>query len=130
MNIYFVLVAMLFLHVIDDYVLQAPCLGNLKQKSWWQKNAPDPQYKYDYIWALLMHSFSWSFMVMLPIATFLNFSVGFGFLFFLVFNTVFHALIDDCKANKRIINLWVDQICHMVQIAGTFTIFVLGGLGC
>ena len=52
MSIYFVLAAMLFCHVIDDYVLQAPCLCNLKQKSFWEKNAPEEQYKKDYIVAL------------------------------------------------------------------------------
>lgn len=28
----FIICAMIFLHILDDYVLQAPCLCNLKQK--------------------------------------------------------------------------------------------------
>ena len=130
MSSIFILAAMIFLHIIDDYVLQAPRLCNLKQKSFWEKNAPEKQYKYDYIVALIMHSLSWSFMVMLPCAFALNFNVGFGFASFFVFNTILHALIDHLKANLKLINLWVDQSCHMVQIVGTFAIYILGGLGC
>lgn len=130
MNSVFVICLMLFMHVLDDYVLQAPCLCNLKQRDFWKKNAPDEQYKYDYVVALIMHALSWSFMIMLPIAFALNFNTGWGFIFFLAFNTAFHAFVDHLKANLKLINLWVDQSCHMIQIAGTFAIFVLGGLGC
>ena len=45
----------------------------------------------------------------------------------MIFNTVFHAVIDHLKANIKVINLWVDQTCHMIQIAGTFALFLLGG---
>jgi hypothetical protein len=116
------------MHVLDDYVLQAPCLCNLKQRDFWKKNAPEEQYNKDYIVALIMHSLSWSFMIMLPIAIALDFNVGGGFAFFFIFNTTFHALIDHLKANVKVINLWIDQSCHMIQIAGTFVIFMLGGL--
>lgn len=123
----FVICLMLFMHVLDDYVLQAPCLCNLKQRDFWKKNAPEKQYKYDYIVALIMHSLSWSFMIMLPCAFALNFNVGFGFVYWFVFNTALHALTDHLKANVKVINLWIDQSCHMVQIAGTFTAFMCGG---
>ena len=43
MSIWFILALMIFLHIIDDYVLQAPRLSSLKQKSFWEKNAPDEQ---------------------------------------------------------------------------------------
>jgi hypothetical protein len=118
------------MHVLDDYVLQAPCLCNLKQKSFWEKNAPEEQYKKDYIVALIMHALSWSFMIMLPCAFALNFNVGWGFVFFLVFNTILHALIDHIKANLKLINLWVDQSCHMVQITSTFAAFMCGCFVC
>ncbi len=130
MSIYFVLAAMLFCHVIDDYVLQVPCLCNLKQKSFWEKNAPDEKYKHDYKVALIMHALSWSFMIMLPCAFALDFNVGFGFAYWLVFNTALHAITDHLKANVKVINLWIDQTCHMVQIAATFVAFLCGGLGC
>lgn len=126
MSIWFILAAMTFMHIFDDYVLQAPCLGDLKQKSFWKKHAPDRLYKYDYIWALLMHGFSWAFMVMLPIAVASNFNVGGAFLFVLVLNTFVHALTDDAKANLKLINLWADQICHIMQIVVTFFLFNIG----
>ena len=63
-EIILVLVSMIFCHIIDDYVLQSFCLCNLKQKSWWEANASDSKYKYDYLVGLLMHSLSWAFMVM------------------------------------------------------------------
>lgn len=128
MSIWFVLVAMLFMHVLDDYGLQSRCLAFLKQRDYWQKEAPEEKYKYDYIVALFMHGLSWAFMIMLPIAFALNFNIGFGFIFMFVLNTFMHAWIDDLKANKKVINLWVDQACHMIQIASTFILFVRGGL--
>jgi hypothetical protein len=115
------------MHVVDDYVLQAPCLCNLKQRDFSKKNAPEKQYRYDYSVALIMHSLSWSFMIMLPCAFALNFNVGFGFAYWFVFNTTLHALTDHLKANVKVINLWIDQSCHMVQIVGTFTAFMCGG---
>ena len=127
MNILFVLILMIFCHIVDDYYLQG-WLASAKQKQWWKDNAPDKLYRFDYIWALIMHSFSWSFMIMLPIAVFNSFTVSGAFVGMLVFNMIMHAFVDNLKANKRMINLWVDQFCHMVQIAGTFIIFVNGGI--
>ena len=127
MNNFFVILLMIFCHIVDDYYLQG-WLASAKQKQWWEDNAPQTLYKYDYIWALLMHSFSWSFMIMLPCAFALQFNVGIGYLFFIIFNTLLHAVIDHLKANLKIINLWVDQLCHMVQILGTFHLFIVGGM--
>ena len=127
MNILFVLILMIFCHIVDDYYLQG-WLASAKQKQWWKDNAPDKLYRFDYIWALIMHSFSWSFMIMLPIAISNNFEVSCVFVALLVSNMIIHAFIDNLKANKHMINLWVDQICHMVQIAGTFYAFVVGGI--
>ena len=79
MSIWFIFTAMIFLHIIDDYVLQAPCLCDLKQKSFWEKNAPQTMYKNDYIIALIMHAFSWSFMIMLPIAVAKGFNIDINF---------------------------------------------------
>jgi hypothetical protein len=109
---------MIFCHIVDDYYLQG-ILASMKQKKWWQENAPDKQYKYDYIWALIMHAFSWTFMIMLPIAYVMSFQID--FLFGIIFgaNLVIHAIIDNDKANKFKINLWIDQIIHLIQILGT-----------
>ena len=65
MNAAFVFLWMIFFHIVDDYYLQG-WLASAKQKSYWEQNAPDEMYKKDYIWALIMHSFSWAFMIMLP----------------------------------------------------------------
>ena len=127
MNILFVLILMIFCHIVDDYYLQG-WLASAKQKQWWKDNAPDKLYRFDYIWALIMHSFSWSFMIMLPIAIFQNFEVSWVFGVLLVCNMAIHAFVDDCKANRHWINLWTDQVCHLVQITATFVIFVTGGI--
>ena len=113
----FVILWMIFFHIVDDYYLQ----GWL---AWWKENAPQSLYKYDYIWALLMHSSSWTFMIMLPIAVTVSFNVSWLFLAFFLFNICVHALTDDMKANRKIINLWQDQAIHLAQIAVT-AIFLL-----
>lgn len=119
MNSIFILLLMVFLHIVDDYYLQG-WLASAKQKKYWQDNAPEKMYKYDYVWALIMHSFSWAFMIMLPIAFKANFEIGIGFVGLFVANLAIHATVDDLKANQRAINLWVDQIIHISQICATF----------
>ena len=123
MNTLFLFLSMIFCHIADDYYLQG-WLASAKQKKYWQDNAPDKMYRYDYIWALLMHAFSWSFMVMLPIAFSLSFDVSVLFGAVFAFNVAIHAFTDDLKANKKKINLWVDQIIHLTQIAITAIIFI------
>lgn len=115
----FITLWMIFFHIIDDFVLQAPCLNSLKQKSWWKENAPDEEYKNDYIWALFMHAFSWTFMIMLPIAYTQQFNVNFKFMIIFAMNVVIHAFVDNTKANWKMINLWQDQGLHMLQIITT-----------
>ncbi len=119
MNVVFVLLWMLFFHIVDDYYLQG-WLASAKQRSYWQENAPDEMYKRDYIWALIMHSFSWAFMIMLPVAYYHQFAIDYKFVIMFVFNVAIHAFTDNAKANWKIINLWQDQIIHMAQIILTF----------
>ena len=107
------------MHIVDDYYLQG-WLASAKQKSWWQQNAPDKLYKNDYMMALFMHSFSWAFMIMLPLAFIAYFEVGIGYVVVFVANLATHAIVDNLKANKRKINLWVDQLIHIAQICMTF----------
>lgn len=124
MTKYITMVAcMIFCHIIDDYVLQAPCLSNLKQKSWWEENAPDKLYKHDYIMALFMHSFSWAFSILLPYLLYSRFNVDGLYIVMLVSNMLCHAFIDDIKANRHVINLVHDQLLHIMQIL--WTAFVL-----
>lgn len=115
MNIAFVMLSMIFCHIFADYNLQG-ILASMKQKSWWESNAPGSLYQYDYLCALLCHSFSWSFMIMLPIAYYQSFDIGLAFVVMLLINTVAHALIDHAKANTGIINLIIDQLAHLIQI--------------
>lgn len=109
----FILFAMIFAHIVDDYYLQG-ILAKMKQKQWWKENAPDKLYEHDYIVALIMHAFSWSFMINLPI---LFVSRNYVLMcIFMVVNTFFHAVIDNAKANQHDINLVLDQMCHLIQI--------------
>lgn len=112
---------MIFLHIIDDYILQG-ILASMKQKEWWQKNAPEKLYKYDYIIALLAHSFEWAFMIMLPFALKQHFHYSEQYLTMIAFNTAIHAFVDDLKANKKVINLIADQTAHLAQIVFTYLI--------
>lgn len=116
MNDIFLVLLMIFFHIVADYNLQG-WLASAKQKSYWKENAPEPMYAYDYICALLTHGFAWAFMVMLPIVIDMSFAVGGDFAIMLVLNTLIHAIIDHMKANERIINLCIDQLLHMLQIA-------------
>lgn len=116
---YFVLLAMVFCHIVDDYYLQG-WLASAKQRKWWEENAPDKLYRYDYIVALIMHSMSWSFMIMLPIAISQSFNVTLWFFAAFIVNAVVHAVTDHTKANLLKINLIVDQSIHIVQILLTF----------
>lgn len=122
------LLGMLFLHIVDDYYLQG-WLASAKQKSWWEKNAPDKLYKNDYIMALVEHAFSWTFMIMLipTIYTYLNPCdlCHKMYVFTFCFNWGIHGIIDDCKANKKNINLIQDQLVHILQILMTWIIFIV-----
>ena len=113
-NYYFFLI-MIFMHIVDDYRMQG-ILASMKQRDWWKENAPDHMYEHDYIAALFMHSFSWTFMVMLPVAAYLGFDIGAKFVVFFLGNLLVHGIVDDAKANQKVINLCVDQTIHMAQI--------------
>ena len=65
-----VFLSMIFLHIVDDFKFQG-ILANMKQESWWKKNYPNKRYKYDYIISLLIHAFSWDFMIHIPIIIYL-----------------------------------------------------------
>lgn len=122
-----VLLTMIFCHIVDDYYLQG-LLGSLKQKEWWEKNAPRKLYGNDYIMALFMHAFSWSFMVMLPVMTYtictgMELSANYAIPYFV--NMAIHAVVDDLKANKRKISLIQDQSVHLLQILATWGIWLI-----
>lgn len=110
---------MIFFHIVDDYFLQG-WLASAKQKVWWEKNAPQRLYRYDYIMALIMHGLSWSFLMMLPAAAYHSFDVSTEFLVLFVLNAFAHCFVDNAKANWMEINLIQDQMCHVFQIIATW----------
>lgn len=118
-----ILLFMIFNHIVDDYYLQG-WLSSAKQKKYWRElpNYSD-KYKFDYIIALVMHSFSWTFMIMLPIAYINQFYIGITFIITFFINMIIHIIVDNAKANLFKINLIQDQLIHLIQIIITFCIF-------
>lgn len=114
-----ILIAMIFCHIVDDYYLQG-WLASAKQKSWWENNAPDELYKHDYLAALFMHSFSWTFMIMLLPTIYVVINGGVWSPLLFISNLIIHMIVDDLKANKKKINLIQDQTVHIVQIFATW----------
>ena len=123
MGIIFILVLMIFMHIVDDYYLQG-WLASAKQKKYWQENAPQKLYRHDYIMALIMHSLSWAFMIMLPIAIDRQFAVTWIYAVALIVNATVHGIVDNLKANKLKINLIQDQSIHIMQIVITFIVYL------
>lgn len=123
-----ILFIMLFLHIVDDYVLQG-ILASMKQKKWWQEHAAAELYKNDYLIALYTHAFSWSFVITLPlliIAFISGYELYFLFLTLMyIINTIIHGFVDNLKANKLKINLIQDQCVHYIQIVITWGLFIL-----
>lgn len=116
---FIILLSMIFCHIVDDYYLQG-WLASAKQKQWWVNNSPDLMYKYDYLMALFMHSFSWSFMIMLIPTVYIIWFGGFYTPLLFVCNVAAHMIVDDMKANKKKINLVQDQLIHLMFIIGTW----------
>ena len=113
------LLLMLLAHIADDFYLQG-ILANMKQKRWWEHSEwYKPLYRDDYRIALLIHSMSWSIMILLPYIVLYNIS---GLMLFGAFitNAVIHYYVDDLKANKEQINLVVDQSIHIGQVIVTW----------
>lgn len=127
---YYILLFMIFNHIIADYVLQG-ILATLKQKDYWKNECMkngivfnDSIYKYDYVAALFMHSFCWTFMIMLPILVVTTYTINpIVFLGVFAINLITHYVVDDLKANYKIINLCQDQTFHMIQIFVTWLAF-------
>ena len=112
-----ILILMLLGHLVSDYTLQG-WLADGKQKKWWQKLVPNGElprkYKYDYIAALVCHALYWSIFICAP------FYASAYFLWAILANTVVHAIVDDLKANRGVLNLIQDQLLHLIQILVTF----------
>lgn len=130
MNSIILLLSMIFLHIVDDFYSQPIILSNLKQKSWWKENAPDKQYAQDYLAAMIIHAFSWTFMIHIPLVaglwltntiTKVNWE---GFVIIFLSNLLVHFYTDNLKANKFKLNLIQDQCIHLFQIIITWIIYL------
>lgn len=121
-----ILISMIFCHIVDDYYLQG-ILASMKQKEWWKVNASEPLYKYDYIMALFMHSFSWacSIMVIPTIYVMMSDVELYPALIIFIINVMIHMFVDNLKANEKLINLVTDQCIHLCQIFVTWFYLVL-----
>jgi len=121
------LIAMLYAHIVDDYYHQG-ILASMKQKQWWEENAPDELYKRDYIVALIEHAFSWSVAIHIPaiVYMYLTGCTVHPFLFVVLFvgEWLIHAIVDDAKANDHTISLVTDQIIHIFQVIGAWVVFI------
>ena len=120
---FFILILMILGHLIADYSLQG-WLAQAKQKSYWEQY--DKKYQADYIPALMCHATMWGIMIFIPLVWFdIDYVSGWVWLT-LPINIAIHYVVDDLKANKKIINLWQDQLLHFIQILTTwlFWLFV------
>lgn len=120
-----ILFLMIFLHIVDDFYLQG-VLAKMKQRRWWKENAPLKMYRNDYKAALLVHGFSWTFMVMLPLFIYGITSDKRSTLVLYIIeffaNWYMHVQIDNGKANEGVLNLVEDQALHLVQIIAVWLI--------
>lgn len=125
--------SMIWLHIYDDYHTQG-ILAQFKQQKWWKENYPQDLYKNDWKIALYEHAFQWSYTVMLPLLVYSMWVWKESGLYhsliwwtgLLAINTKIHAEIDNEKANELKINLFTDQILHILQIGFTIIFFMIG----
>lgn len=122
MNMFVVLILMLFFHVVDDYYLQG-VLAKMKQQKFWEGTGR--KYKNDYMAALYAHAFSWTFMITLPLLLVFSWNPPAWFYGAFIFNWGIHAMVDDYKCNLLKINLVQDQLVHVGQILFTWILYVL-----
>ena len=119
-----ILCLMVFFHIVDDYYLQG-ILAQMKQKLWWEKNAPGQLYRNDYKVALIEHAFSWTFMIMLPITVIMvinNNVLIVSWVITFIINWIIHGYVDHLKANVHNISLVTDQTTHVCQIIATWSV--------
>lgn len=137
MNVFLVLIVMIFLHFIADYQVQG-ILAKMKQREWWAKqgdNYDESKYRNDHKAAMFAHAFEWAFIVMIPvfydvycvcndnsIQSKENVFICIGVF---AWNVLFHYIIDNSKANKHEISLVTDQVCHLMQVFTTWLAYVL-----
>lgn len=109
------------MHIVDDFYLQG-ILASMKQQSWWEnQEGYSSLYRNDYKMSLLIHSMSWSIMILLPSMFILN-THPYAILAIFIINAAIHYYIDDLKANEKKINLVTDQTIHIMQVIATWVL--------
>lgn len=126
MNIKFLLLILMLLgHLLADYPLQG-WLAQAKNKKYWE-NAPKKN-RHDYIPALICHSLMWAILTFLPLITaplWMNVKGEFIAWMLFVIAVPTHCFVDNAKANEKALNLWQDQLIHLIQILCSWTIFTI-----
>ena len=129
-----ILLSMIFLHIVDDFYLQGP-LAKFKQKKFWKEYMTDESsrilYRYDWFISLMLHAFSWTFMIHIPLFIVYYSKLNSVILLIeFIITMCIHAFIDNLKANKLVIGLLTDQIVHIVQVLIIFSLYSLslGGI--
>lgn len=129
----FVFLAMIFLHIMNDFNMQGRFF-KLKRKQYWEEqfvHAKDPyaefyMYRNDYKACIIAHSFSWAFLVELPVIAYAlwknNLIMSIIYIASILVNTVIHSAIDNLKDNEYKISLTVDQQLHFCQVLLTWAI--------
>lgn len=124
----FLLILMIYLHILDDYKLQG-VLASMKQEEWWKKQEGYSKfYENDYVMALFEHALCWSISINLPLLFYDFFKNDLNgiltILGLIICNMLWHGCIDDLKANQKKINLVTDQLLHLVQIFVSWYIYL------
>lgn len=124
-----ILLFMLYFHILDDFLIQG-ILASMKQKSWWTESPEyNELYSKDYLAALIIHSISWAISINIPVIIYLyDTEMKLSFWIMLLANIIIHAFVDNLKANKKKINLVIDQSIHFVQIIITYILLVFLGV--
>lgn len=106
-----ILLTMIFLHIVDDFYLQG-ILAKMKRR---KGNG-----NYDYTAALIIHGYSWSWMVHLPFTSLMvlcdKFQHAPTLALSIILHAGLHAIIDHEKTNNHWFGLAEDQIFHIVQV--------------
>lgn len=128
MKEFLLLIAMIFFHIWDDFGRQG-ILANMKQKEWWKKQEGyNDMYKYDWIPALLAHSFSWTTMISIPVIIYCYiFSVKIRLLCVIIMfvtNVIMHFIVDHGKCNIHAYDLCTNQMYHILLIFASWVAII------
>ena len=121
----FILLSLVFCHIIADFHIQSSFIASFKQKKEWESYGK--KYLRDWIPILAVHAFSWSFFTFLPLLYYVyikDMTFGMWAIVVLV-NTIIHFVVDDQKCNRFNINLIEDQLYHLLQILISMTVAII-----